>query len=786
MEPLNQFATHINNVLSGELNSTDVELEPDLTLSLSRCDNGVTLSLQWTAWKPISNVYSKAWSKNPNHLIGLQVEVSASLQNRRITWRTKLLTNRVDLIEQSIFSLIKIKGDLEDPRSQHGLSKKEAEEQIGNIRFKILSLANFGGYDPIKPLSKYYEEFKRCFHWTSVDTEALKSIALNVANGQAGEKSIKKFIDLVQAENEVIDLVRSENEKRDLKREWGRIRLINEDATREAWEIVEGHWRFLDDDGVFSKCREDVLRIPKNDIAQSRENNEAAGTNVILKVAITIALNSGGDDRLVMASNELIRNKELSSDKAQQIGSTAITLHQSYCRILQCSNAELISDHKEKVNETMAALSAGNNSFLKIGLSSCANAGSIEEIDLPISIARTVFPSVNGKVFNPLYFITVSPCGQSLIFDDNTGTRGINSTPTPTPTAPTDNDEDSIEAQLERAAMAIFDEEEKRSPLEELSDLGYSLDVPVKSAPPGKDALAIYSELKKTVVGQDDACRAMAAALRCNSTGFGKGSLLLTGKSGTGKSLLISQAAKVMNGIKVVHVSAPALVPEGIRGQTLSDTLLSLVEEGKKADHVVANGIVVFDEFDKIVIGGGFETYYKSTINNILRLIDGCIWNFGTHEEKPKIKTMDTSKLLIVLAGAWQEESTGDSHSVGFSVGEEMKPKRYINTKNLGFPQELLGRISRTIRLNDHTVESLLGILESETVSPWIRAEGILGQEIMVSHGANEKIAKKAVEMGLGARYLDTTVTAVIDRLMFADLKGQVVIDEDEIFQYLE
>lgn len=782
---MNSTSIKIREALSLNDSSLDFELEPNLHLKISRHQDRADLWLRWRILKPLSQLMARSWSMSQDHLTGLNVETFASLQDRQINWRTTLRTNRSEIIEQAVYGLMKIKDDFEDPRIHTGLSKKQAEEQIAEIHREIVSLAQFGRDGKAESLSSDYEEIKRCIYWTGVNTETLNEICAKISLGDLGKLAVKKFIGLVQAENEIIDLVRSPNEKRDLQREWNRTRVIHEDSIRNAWEIIEGHWRFLEKNDDYCRCKESLLRC-----IQALNVNEISGcdshaSDGKYKIATQIILNSGGDEDLLSAAKIIRSSSHISHDKIQQIGSCAIAIHQSYCRMLSSSNKDVLADHQKRVIESLDSKSATEKELLSKGIFNYVKNSQEQNLTLPISIARTLFPAINGKLFNPLVFLKESPCGQALIFDDCTDIRNSNSSPTTETEEPTIEDDDSIEAQLDRAAMALLEEEEKRSLLHDLSDLGYSLDVHEKSAPPGMDALAIFNELKKTVVGQDDACKAMAAALRSNSTGFGKGAVLILGKTGTGKSHLVSQAAKAMKGIKVAHVSAPALVPEGIRGQTISDVLLSLIDEGKKENHIIGKGIVVFDEIDKLVIGGGFETYYRSAINNILRVIDGGVWNFGTHEEKPKAKTMDTSQLLIVLAGAWQEESTVDLHSVGFSVGDEMKPKRSINTNNLGFPQELLGRISRTIRLNDHTVESLIGILESESVSPWIRAEGILGQEIMVSRGANEKIAKKAVELGLGARFLDTTVTGVIDRLMFENLKGAVVIDEVTIKEYL-
>lgn len=784
------LSTKIQSALSTNSNIA-IGIEPGLDLYLSSENGNYRLTLVWNVLKPIIEIFSRSHFKSENRLAGSEIEVSADLQSRTIKWHAFVPGKDKCLIEQTVYSLVAIKEETENLSVKVGLSKNDCEKQGHEIHNAIKALSIYGEDKSGKIKASWYSEFKRCFFWTAVDTKHLTSISSKIIEGTAGRKSLIKFIEYVQAEAELVKLIKTEVEQKAFQRDWNRPRFVNEDEICNAWKIVEGSWRFIDEAGEFSLSKDCFIKTFCDLRDRSVNSEEASSLNS--KLFLTIIFNSGADQDVINSLMTLMSNKFFKFEETSNLGKLAINLKISYEKILRNADNDFLDDHRKRMADCINSLAQDDRGIISKCLEELSY-GNQSAHEITLNDAIDIFPILNGRIFVPLPLNNFSIDNEKLILSNHLPNGKIDNNSLSTK----ELDDDSVEAQLERAVSAMIEEEDARLGAVEHTDHDNSecANEPQQSPFPTennkiqhqetpKDALGIFNQLQKTVIGQEAACKAMAAALHANRTGWGKGAVLICGKTGTGKSHLVSQAAKILNNVKVVHVSAPALVPEGIRGQTLSDVLLSLLDEGKKENHVFGEGIIVFDEIDKLVIGGGIDQYYRAAINNILRLIDGCVWNFGTHEEKPRAKTMDTSKLLIILAGAWQEASTEISTAVGFEVNNKQKDNSNLQSFDLGFPQELQGRISRTIRLNDHTVESLLGILESETVSPWLRAEGILGKEILVSKDANDKIARKAVEFGLGARYLDATVTAVIDKMLFEQLDGEIIIDEIIINEFL-
>jgi ATP-dependent Clp protease ATP-binding subunit ClpX len=280
-------------------------------------------------------------------------------------------------------------------------------------------------------------------------------------------------------------------------------------------------------------------------------------------------------------------------------------------------------------------------------------------------------------------------------------------------------------------------------------------------------ALRLADALEEDVMGQSEACRAMAFALHAHRLGNSRGAVLLHGPTGSGKSHLITVAARLADDLPVAHVSAPAIVPEGIRGLNMSGILLQLFRSAGHDIKRAESGILVFDEFDKVVSAKGHHEYCAAMQVALLRIIDGCEWGFGSHEDHLPIKSISTRKMLIVLAGAWQH-CYAHQESLGFTTkAGHPTPENLDLIDDLGLAPELAGRVSEVAAINPHSAESLLAILNKAKGSPWEAVKSLAQVDIRIELSASETLVAYALDRNLGARYLTTATRSMAKALTF-------------------
>lgn len=280
-------------------------------------------------------------------------------------------------------------------------------------------------------------------------------------------------------------------------------------------------------------------------------------------------------------------------------------------------------------------------------------------------------------------------------------------------------------------------------------------------------AFHLANAIAEDVQGQPEACRAVAFALHAHQVGKSRGAVVLHGPTGSGKSHLITVAAGLSGDLPVAHVSAPAIVPEGIRGLNMSGILLQLFHSAGQDIKKAESGILVFDEFDKVVSMQGHHDYCASLQVALLRIIDGCEWGFGSHEDHLPIKSISTRKMLVVLAGAWQHCYV-HRETVGFNMTADSPASKKLDLiKDLGLAPELAGRVSEVAGMHPHSTDSLMAILNKTNNSPWEAIKSLAQVDIPIDTSASRALVEYALNRNLGARYLTTVIRSMAKTLAF-------------------
>ena len=164
----------------------------------------------------------------------------------------------------------------------------------------------------------------------------------------------------------------------------------------------------------------------------------------------------------------------------------------------------------------------------------------------------------------------------------------------------------------------------------------------------------ILEGLRESVIGQEESVRAFAACAYRHLRGIRQGAILVSGPTGVGKTSLAS-AWGVLSDRPVITVNCATLVAEGIRGGTLSDSIIALWTAAGKDLNKASCGVLCLDEFDKLA-GSQYSVQLR---NALLMLLDGSDWRAFDTEKFGRGAVLDvfpTRNLMIVMCGSFTDD----------------------------------------------------------------------------------------------------------------------------------
>ena len=291
------------------------------------------------------------------------------------------------------------------------------------------------------------------------------------------------------------------------------------------------------------------------------------------------------------------------------------------------------------------------------------------------------------------------------------------------------------------------------------------------------------ADLKKAVIGQDQAIEKMVKSIQRNRIGLKApnhpiGAFMFLGPTGVGKTYLAKKLAEIMFG------SQDALIRIDMSEYTESFNVSRLVgappgyvgyEEGGQLTEQVRRhpySIVLLDELEKA---------HGNVFNLLLQVLDEGRLTDGNG------RLVDFRNTVIIMtSNAGTRQLKEFSRGVGFNAGgisdlnnmnsDDKQYARSIIQKSLGkqFSPEFLNRLDEIITFDQLDLEAIKKIVDIELQGLYKRIAD-LGYHVQLTDKAKEFVASKGYDVQFGARPLKRAIqTYVEDSVCERILSGEV------------
>lgn len=277
--------------------------------------------------------------------------------------------------------------------------------------------------------------------------------------------------------------------------------------------------------------------------------------------------------------------------------------------------------------------------------------------------------------------------------------------------------------------------------------------------------LNMESRLKQKVIGQEEAVRTVARAIRRSRSGIGDpqrpiGSFLFLGRTGVGKTHLAKALAEEMFG------SSDCLIRIDMSEYAEKFTVSRLVgappgyvgfNEGGQLTEAVKRkpySVILLDEIEKA---------HPDMFNLLLQVMDeGRLTDSSGY-------TVSLRNCILIMtsnAGSREVESYGNSIGYGFgdtAAGIDRKRQKVVdNAIKRIFPPEFINRIDEQVFFRQLDKEDIMKILDLEVAKLRQRIKG-KGYRIVISPDVKSFVAETGYDPSYGARPLRRAVRQYIE-----------------------